>query len=246
MSYNPRLAIEAVVLVILFGLWAGVVMWFVRLIADVLVSQTVLRAWIYLCLSENPYQSDSADTVPLFELRRKAHASKESYYLNLLKECDESEAEVSEKMSRTADYALGVLFLSCVDLWVPLASGHIGILAQIADALGQNGYCWLFLLGVFLSMVAFYPLFTDRRSVAYCPELARELDEKGRYKAEKLERFRAELQARAASRASDNENLPWPEPLSSRLPRDDSGRVGNFSTPSRHQQHRESERQDNA
>jgi len=127
--------------------------------------------------------------MPVYELCKKAHASKESYYLNLLKEADEKENEHWYKTQQTALFAFTVLVLSGVNLFAPLSPNGTGILAQIADGFGQNGYAALFWLGFILVAMAFYPIFEDGRDDVYCPELAGELEEKRRQEREERERF---------------------------------------------------------
>jgi hypothetical protein len=179
---RPRLAIEAVVFVIIFGLLVGVVMPFVLVIVNGVVIETAGRLWIRYVIWSDPdgrrFRPDSAYDVPVYSLRQKAHASKESYYLNLLKEADEEETEHWNKTRQTALFAFTVLVLSGVDFYAPLSPEGNGVLAQIADGLGQNGYGWLVCLGCILVVLAFYPIFEDRHPMVHCPELARELEKK--------------------------------------------------------------------
>jgi hypothetical protein len=177
---KPRLAIEAVVLIIGFGLLVGIVMPFVLVFVNGVVIETAVRLWIRYVIWSDPdgrrFRSGSAYGVPVYELRKKAHASKESYHLNLLKEADEKETEHENNTRQTALFAFTVLVLSGVDFYAPLSPEGNGILAQIADGLGQNGYGWLVCLGCFLVVLAFYPIFEDRYPMVHCPELARELE----------------------------------------------------------------------
>lgn len=200
---KPRLAVEAIILVIGFGMLIGIVMPFLLVFANLLVDETVGRLWTRFEIWADPdgrrFRTDSAYSVPIYELRKKAHTSKESYYLNLLKEADEGENERSYKMRQTALFAFTVLLLSVVNLYAPLSPDRKGTLAQIADGLGQDGYGWLFLLGCILIALAFYPMFEDRRPMVHCPELARELEEKRRQEREQEARFRREAEEWRAS-----------------------------------------------
>ncbi len=195
---KPRLAIEAIILVIEFSMLIGVAMPFLLIFANLTVTETIGRSWIRFEIWFNPdgqrFRPDSAYSVPIYELRKKAHASKESYYLNLLKEADEDENEHWYQMRQTALFAFTVLVLSGVNLFAPLSPNGPGILAQIADGLGQNGYGWLFCLGCLLVALAFYPVFEDRRKMLQCPELAGELEEKRLQEREQQERFRREAE----------------------------------------------------
>ena len=156
--------------------------------------ETVGRLWSRFEIWSDPdgqrFRPGSAYSVPVYELRTKAHASKESYYLNLLKEADEKETEHRDRTRQTALFAFTVLVLSGVDLYAPLSHNGSGFLAQIADGLGRNGYGWLFYLGCILVVLAFYPMFEDRHPIVHCPELARELEKKRQQEREEQERYR--------------------------------------------------------
>lgn len=197
---KPRLAVEAVILVIGFGVSVGVVMPFVLIFSNALVSKTVGRVWTDFVIWSDPegrrYHPDSGNSVALYSLRKKAHDSKESYYLNLLKEADEEETERYLKIRQTAVYAFSTLVLSGVDLYAPLTRHGQGILAQIAEGLGQHGYGWLFCLGALLLILSFYPMFEDHHAFVHCPTLAHELREEDRKDNEEQERFRREMEAR--------------------------------------------------
>ena len=156
--------------------------------------------------------------MPVYSLRQKAHASKESYYLNLLKEADEEETEHWNKTRQTALFAFTVLVLSGVDFYAPLSPEGNGVLAQIADGLGQNGYGWLVCLGCILVVLAFYPIFEDRHPMVHCPELARELEKKRQEELEKQERSRREVEeiqerfrreAASRPRPLSEDDRPW-------------------------------------
>jgi hypothetical protein len=136
----------------------------------------------------------------LHDLRSKAHKSKENYFLNLLEQADEAENEHLAQERKNNRYALAALLLGCVDLFAPLSPGTTSALAQIADGLGPNGYGWLLILGCFLLVVAFYPIFVDRHPTVYCPELARELHEQERRRREERAKFDREMQERIADR----------------------------------------------
>lgn len=200
---KPRLAIEAVILIVAFGIMATV-MELIAIIVNGIVIETVLRLWLWtqfkLDPQRNPFRLDSANVVHLHNLRTKAHRSKETYYLNLLKEADEKENEHFAHMKKTSRYALTALLLGCIDLFAPLAPGASGILAQIADGLGTNGYVWLSLFGYFLLVVAFYPIFEDRHPTVYCPELARELLDEEQQRREERAKFDREMEARRTDR----------------------------------------------
>jgi hypothetical protein len=200
---KPRPAIEAVILVIGFGVLVGAAMPFVQIFAGIVVSETAERLWtrfeILAGLYYQRFRPPSAMSVSVSQLREKAHATKESYYLDLLKEAETEEAEHWDKTRQTALFALTVLVLSGVDLYVPLSPKGNGILTQIADGLGQNGYGLLLWLGFILVVLAFYPVFENYRLWVHCPELAQEL-EKGRHeKREQEERFRREAETQKAS-----------------------------------------------
>ena len=200
---KPRLAIEAVLLVITFGIFIGIVMPFIQIFANLLVVETAGRLWTRFESWSNPdfrrFRSHSAYDVPVYKLRKKAHETKESYYLNLLKEVEAKEADHWDKTQRTALLALTVLVLSGVNLYAPLSPRGSGILTQIADGLGQNRYIWLFYLGCVLVALAFYPIFENHRPMVHCPELARELEEKRRVEMEEQRRFQLEAEALRAS-----------------------------------------------
>lgn len=208
---KPRLAIEAIILVIIFGVLIRIVMPITLIIANVMVVETVGRLWTRVETWSDPdgrrFRPDTAYSVPVYELRKKAHASKESYYLNLLKQVDEEENERRYSIQQTALFAFAALVLSGINLYAPLSPDGNGILAQIADGLGRNGYGWLFCLGCILVALAFYPIFDDRRPMVHCPELARELEEKRQQEWKQGERFRqeaAELRASATRPLSND------------------------------------------
>jgi hypothetical protein len=200
---KPHLAIEAIILVIWFGVLVGIAMPFVQIVASTVVSETAERLWtrfeIWSGLDDQQFRPPSWGDVSVSALREKAHATKESYYLDLLKEAKAEEAEHRDKTQQTALFALTVLVLSGVNLYAPLSPEGNCILTQIADGLGQNGYGLLFLLGVILLMLAFYPVFENYHLWVYCPELAQELEKKRREEREEQERFRREAEARKAS-----------------------------------------------
>lgn len=200
---KPRLAIEAIILVIGFGMLVGMAMPVLLIFANLLVIETIGRLWARFEIWSDPdgqrFRPDSAYSVPVYELRKKAHASKESYYLNLLKEADEKETEHRDKARQTALFAFTVLVLSGVNLYAPLSHDKNAILAQIADGLGRNGYGWLFCLGCTLLTLAFYPMFEDRRPMVHCPELARELEKKRQQERKEQERYRREAEESRAS-----------------------------------------------
>lgn len=181
---KPRLAIEAVILVIVFGIIMSLVMPFVMVFANFVVLEIVGRAWDYIAVrldpNGNPQHTNYSSWVSIHALERKAHETKENYYLNLLKDAKEKEIEHSCKIEQTALLALGTLTLSGINLYAHLSSEGECILAQIAEALGYTGYIWLLMLGCMLVTLAFYPLFTERRATVYCPDLASELDEERR------------------------------------------------------------------
>ena len=209
---KPRLAIEAIILVIGFGALVGAAMPLLLMFANLAVVGTIGRLWTRFEIWSDPdgrrFQSDSAYSVPLYKLRKKAHVSKESYYLSLLKDADEKENERWHRTRQTALFAFTVLVLSGVDLFASLSPGGNGVLAQLADGLGQNGYGWLFCLGCVLVVLAFYPMFEDHRPTVHCPELAQELEEKRRQERERQERFRREMEERKASHSrSRSDNL---------------------------------------
>jgi len=185
---KPRLAVEAVILVIGFGMLVGIAMPFLMIFANLLVVETVWRLWNRFERWSDPdgrrFRTDSAYNVSISALRKKAHDCKEAYYLNMLKEADEGENERWHKMRQTALFAFTVLMLSSVDLYAPLSIDRNSVLAQIADGLGQNGYGWLSFLACILVALAFYPMFDDHRPMVHCPELARELEEKRRQERE--------------------------------------------------------------
>lgn len=195
---KPRLAVEAVILVIGFGVFVGFAMPLLLMFANLAVIETVGRLWDRLEIWSDPdgrrFRPQSAYSVSLYELREKAHASKESYYLNLLKEANEKENEHRERVRQTALFAFTVLVLSSVDLYAPFSPREGGILTQIANGLGQNGYGWLFCLGCTFVALAFYPMFEDRHPTVYCPELAREIEKKQQQELEQQERFRREAE----------------------------------------------------
>jgi hypothetical protein len=174
------------------------------MLANFVVIETVGRLWTRFEIWADPhghrFQQDS-DYVTVSALRRKAHASKESYYLNLLKEADEEENEHRQRIWKTADLAFTVLVLSGVNLFAPLSPNGTGILAEIVGGLGQNRFGLLFSLGCILVTVAlaFYPIFEDRRKMVHCPELAQELEEKRRQEREQQERYRREVEKLRAS-----------------------------------------------
>jgi hypothetical protein len=122
---KPSLAIEAVILVIGFGMLVGIAMPFFRIFANIVVSETAERLWtrfeIWSGLYDQRFRPPSAYSVSVDELRKKAHATKESYYRDLLKESDAEEAEHRDKTHQTALFALTVLVLSGVDLYAPLS-----------------------------------------------------------------------------------------------------------------------------
>jgi len=167
-------------------------------------SQSPECAKIRLGISSQQLRPPSADRVPLSELTKKAHATKESYYLDLLKKADAEQAEHGDKTWQTARFALTVLVLSGVDLYVPVSPKGNGILSQIPDGLGQNGYGWLLWLVwlgfiVVVVVLAFYPVFENYHLWVHCPELAQELEKKRQEEREQEERFRREAEARRAS-----------------------------------------------
>ena len=194
---KPRLAIEAIILVIGFGMTVGIVMPTLLFFANLLMNGTVKELWDRFEIWSDPdgrrFRPASAYSVPVSELREKAHTSKESYYLNLLKEADEREEERLRKIQQTALLAFTVLVLSTINLYALLSPGKSGILAQIVGGYGQEGRGWLFCLGCILMVLAFYPVFEEHDPVAYCPELAQELGKKRRQEREQQERFRREL-----------------------------------------------------
>jgi hypothetical protein len=201
---KPRLAIEAVILIIVFGVFMAIVMEFVAITANEIAIETVWRLWFWIVTKldpdRNPFRLESANAVHLHNLRTKAHKSKETYYLDLFKEADENENEYFAILRKNSNYALAALLLGCVDLFAPLSPGTTSVLAEIADGLGHSGYSLLFLLGCFLLIVAFYPIFEDRHPTVYCPELARELDEEEQRKREERAKFDREIEARRADR----------------------------------------------
>ena len=90
---KPRLAIEAVILVIGFGILVGIAMPFLLLIVNAVVLMTVKRGWdrFELWFGPNSQRSrlDSAYSMSISALNKKAHACKDKHYLDLLKETDE-------------------------------------------------------------------------------------------------------------------------------------------------------------
>lgn len=193
---KPRLAIEAIILVIGFGMTVGIAMPALLFFANLLMDGTVKKLWDRFEIRSDPdgrrFRPASAYSVPVGELREKAHTSKESYYLNLLKEADEREEERLRKIHQTALLAFTVLLLSTINLYAALSPEKIGILAQITDGFGQEGRGWLLCLGCILMVLAFYPVFKEHDPVVYCPELAQELGKKRQQEREQLERFRRE------------------------------------------------------
>ena len=193
---KPRLAIEAVLLVIGFGVTVGIAMPVFLFFANLLVDGTVKRLWDRYEIWSDPdgrrFRPASAYSVSVYELREKAHISKESYYLNLLKEANEKEKERSYKIQQTALYAFTVIALSNIDLYSSLSPKTNGIVAQIADEFGRDGRGWLYCFEFMLILLAFYPVFEEHNPVAHCPELAQELEKKRQQEREQQERFRRE------------------------------------------------------
>ena len=118
---KPRLAVEAIILVIGFGMLVGIAMPFLLMLANIMVIQTVGRLWTHVEIWSDPdsqrFRPDTAYSVPVYELREKAHASKDSYYLNLLKEVDKEENENRRKMRQITLFSFTVLVLSGVNLY---------------------------------------------------------------------------------------------------------------------------------
>ena len=143
---KPCLAVEALILVIGFGIFVGIAMPFLLVFANVVVINIFGKLWLHLERWADPdgerLRSDSGDSVSLHALRKKAHASKESYYLNLLKEADEEESKRWHKMRQTALFAFTVLVFSIVDLYASFSLSRNGILMQVADGLGPL-WVWL-------------------------------------------------------------------------------------------------------
>ena len=195
---RPRLAIEAVILIIGFGIFVAIFVRLLLIIVNNILINSVWRLWNRFEIWSDPegqrFRSDSAYSVPLHKLRKKAHTCKESYYLELLKEADQRENDRWHEMHQTALCAFTVLVLSGVDLYAPLSHGRNGILAQIAEGLGQNGYGWLFCLGCIVVALAFYPIFEDYRPMVYCSDLAQELEDKRQQERQEQDRFRKEVE----------------------------------------------------
>ena len=201
---KPRLAVEAIILVIGFGMLVGIAMPFLLILTNLATINTVGRWWDRFKIWADPdgerHRPDSGDSVTLHALCKKAHASKEGYYWNLFKEADKENKEHQHKVEQTALYAFTVLVFSGVDLHAQFSSGGTSILTQIADGLGLYGYGWLMsCLGCVVMALAFYPMFEDYRPMVYCPELARELEGRRQQKREKDEQFRRELEEQASS-----------------------------------------------
>jgi len=151
---KPRLAIEAIILLIGFGVLVGIAMPLLMILANIVVIETVGRLWTRFEIWSDPdgrrFLPDSGYSVPIYELHEKAHSSKEIYYQNLLKKAEDEENEHRQQMQQIALFAFTVLVLSGVNLYARLSPNENGILAQIADGLGQSGYGWLFCMGCIL------------------------------------------------------------------------------------------------
>ena len=194
---KPRFAVEAVILVIVFGMPLQFAMRLLHVWVTGIIEIVGDRYEELFNSGGQRTQQDYAGYVPLDVLREKAHVSKESYHRDLLKKKYEHQHE----MEQTALSAFTVLVLSGVDLCVPLSPHQNGILAQVADGLGRNGYSlllWLCLGGI-LVVLAFYPMFEVNRPMVYCPSLAQELEEERRQEREKQERFRREAEEERVS-----------------------------------------------
>src|SRR5689334_7999343 len=74
------------------------------------VLRLALRLWMWtdhkLDLDRNPFRLESANVVHLHDLRSKAHATKETYYLNIFKQADEDEKDRIAHQTKNSRYAL--------------------------------------------------------------------------------------------------------------------------------------------
>ncbi|WP_147061421.1 hypothetical protein [Kozakia baliensis] len=175
-----RLAVPALLALILFGFFLSVIVRLAKILADQIVIATAWRIWLHIerefLSSEHERVRFYYNTVPLGAIKAKAHKTKESYYLSLWKEAEERHREYEALSEDTALGAFSVIVLTILDVSGCFAKQEPGVISQIFTASGPYGQVMFCLVSMVLISCAFLPIFADRSTQVYCPELAEEMN----------------------------------------------------------------------
>lgn len=142
----------------------------------------------------------ASGSVPTVQLRQKAHATTDRYFLDLLREAEAKEGADDERERQLTLAATSLVLIAGYNWFAFAGASSPAFLRQAAAFMGDGGATALFIgHSLFFWAFVILPMFNDPLRWTYCPPLARELASEfdARKEAER------KLLARAKARIDD-------------------------------------------
>lgn len=176
---KPQLAINSVILFVLFSGLMSIVMPRLSVILYDLIVHTVYALWMNIRLRVFPdvplIPRPDQGFVRFYQLKDKAYKTFDSFYVAALKEARDNIIQKESDKLRTVILSTTALILSLVDFLFRTSPKSPSLLQGIAVSLGEDGNWWIWIFFATLAFVAYRPIFAEADTDVYCPPLADEI-----------------------------------------------------------------------